>query len=78
MAEILEAMEKEPMEMGMEILRSAPRFGPNLVPEPVLLEVGAVEASSSPTVGAFDLVTGTSRSAATEVVVDPVLQPSLV
>jgi hypothetical protein len=78
MAEILEAMEKESTKMGMEILRSAPRFGPDLVPEPVLLEVGAVKASSSPTAGAFDLVTGTSRSAATEVVVDPVLHPSSV
>jgi hypothetical protein len=70
-AEILEAVEEESMEMRMELLRSAPRFGPDPVPKPALLGAGVVEASLTPMAGASDPVAGASRSIATEVVVDP-------
>jgi hypothetical protein len=49
--EISEAAAEESAGMGMELLRSAPRSGPDPVPEPALPGEGAVKASTTPTAG---------------------------
>jgi hypothetical protein len=64
-------VEEESVEIGMELLRSPPRFRPDLVPEPTLPRASAVEVSSTLMAGASDPVVGTSKCVATEVVVDP-------
>jgi hypothetical protein len=73
--EILEAAEEESVEIGIELLRSAPRFGSDPVPELVLPGAGAVEVSSTPMARASNPVVGASKPVATEVVVDPSPQP---
>jgi hypothetical protein len=74
----LEVVEEEFVEIGIELLWTAPRFGSDPVPEPALPGAGAIEASSTPMAGASDPVVGASRPAATEVVVDPSPQLPLV
>jgi hypothetical protein len=71
--EILEVVEEESVEMGMELLWSALWFGPDPIPEPALFGARAIEGSSTPSAGASDPVVGASRSIAIKVVVDPTL-----